>query len=198
MNTSLSAGGIILDIAGAVFLALGFMVRQEERMEREASTHVGLNPFLLRSLVEQKADAQVGLLFLVSGFAVQLAAALGVDPAWASGALVLPVAIVLSSLGAVAVRYRRRALARPPMVRLVARNLLELRGRGDPPATNEDFVVAVERLGEYPAVPRRENESLSSFGRRVVGAKAWQELALLLPCALRADADGPHPRERPE
>jgi hypothetical protein len=59
MSSPLSAAGVALDIGGAIFLAMGFMVKRPEAIGREAGTYVGANPFLQMSLLTQKADVEL-------------------------------------------------------------------------------------------------------------------------------------------
>lgn len=63
--------GLALDIIGAVFLAKGFMAKKIQRIIDESRTYFGGNRWLKDSLLQQKLEAQIGLVFLFSGFLCQ-------------------------------------------------------------------------------------------------------------------------------
>lgn len=65
-------GGLALDLAGAILLAKGFMLKRPANILREARTLLGRNSFLVKSGLYQKAEAWVGGSFLVFGFLAQL------------------------------------------------------------------------------------------------------------------------------
>jgi len=75
--SALAAGGLTLDIAGALLLALGLMFKKPRQAIEEASPKWDFNTDLETSLASQTADAQAGGSLLILGFVVQLAAALG-------------------------------------------------------------------------------------------------------------------------
>ena len=65
--------GLTSDIAGAFLLAVSFMTKNPARLAREIPLHgmtFGL-PRLGKSLIRQRVEAQVGVVYLVSGFALQ-------------------------------------------------------------------------------------------------------------------------------
>lgn len=78
----LAVAGIAADIAGAVILGLSFSTKSPEQMREEVPVsvttvttpgHISI-PFpsaLLESMIRQRAEARVGLVFLVVGFALQ-------------------------------------------------------------------------------------------------------------------------------
>lgn len=69
----LALAGVGSDIAGAFLLAMSFMTKNPEQIAREIPLHgmtFGL-PRLAKSLVRQRTEAQIGVVFLVSGFVAQ-------------------------------------------------------------------------------------------------------------------------------
>ena len=64
--------GLSSDIVGAVVLAKGFMLKRPSEAWRESRTFSGGNGQMLKSALLQKAEAWVGMLFLVGGFLLQL------------------------------------------------------------------------------------------------------------------------------
>ena len=76
-NSAVAAGGLTVDIAGAMLLALGLMFKKPRQAIEEASPKWSFNSDLEVSLASQTADAQAGGSLLILGFAIQLAAVLG-------------------------------------------------------------------------------------------------------------------------
>ena len=64
--------GLIFDLAGAILLAKGFILKRPQDILREARALSGRNAFLVKSGLYQKAEAWVGGGFLVVGFLAQL------------------------------------------------------------------------------------------------------------------------------
>jgi len=64
--------GLACDIAGAVILAKGFMFKEARAAFYESRTVGGGNSHLLKSALLQRAEAQVGGLFLILGFVLQI------------------------------------------------------------------------------------------------------------------------------
>src|SRR5690348_7835436 len=75
-----ASAGLVLDVAGALLIALGLIVKRPEEVAREVGSYVGSNPYLHISLLTQTADAQVGAAYLMLGFAGQFLAAAGWHP----------------------------------------------------------------------------------------------------------------------
>jgi hypothetical protein len=89
----ITAGGYILDIAGALCLASAFMFKRPTDVQKESASYYGSNPFLGPSLAKQTADAWVGGFLLALGFTAQFLQSVGVDPSWACLWLTIPLAL---------------------------------------------------------------------------------------------------------
>ena len=79
--------GLACDIVGAVILAKGFMLKEARAAFYESQTVFGANSHLLKSALLQRAEAQIGALFLVLGFALQIWGNLhggiaAIEPGW--------------------------------------------------------------------------------------------------------------------
>jgi hypothetical protein len=72
-SDEIAAFGLALDIAGAILLAKGFMLKRIDAIVRESGSYYGYNAHLRNSLVEQTVEARFGIVFLVSGFFCQAA-----------------------------------------------------------------------------------------------------------------------------
>ena len=64
--------GLALDIAGAVVLAKGFMLKESQAAYYEGLMVLGGNNHLLKSAILQRAEAQVGASLLIAGFLLQM------------------------------------------------------------------------------------------------------------------------------
>lgn len=71
LNQLIITIGLFLDILGAIFLAKGFMAKKIQRIINESLTYVGRNKWFRDSLVQQKIEAWIGLIFLFLGFMLQ-------------------------------------------------------------------------------------------------------------------------------
>src|SRR6266571_3519929 len=101
--SAVAAGGLALDIAGALLIALGLMFKKPKKAIEEATPKWGFNTDLETSLACQTADAQAGAFLLVLGFAVQFAAALGWhETSWPDAVAAVASAIVFDSAVAAA------------------------------------------------------------------------------------------------
>jgi hypothetical protein len=97
--SAVTAGGLVLDIAGALILAFGLVLKTPEAALKESTPTWNFNASLDASIAAQTADAQVEATLLVTGFAVQLASALGWhESSWFATC----VAVVIASIVAVA------------------------------------------------------------------------------------------------
>jgi hypothetical protein len=80
MTSPLTAGGLILDVAGAIGLASAFMFKKPRDVRAEGSSYWDFNAPLVVSLAKQTADAWVGGALLVLGFLGQFAQSVGWRP----------------------------------------------------------------------------------------------------------------------
>lgn len=72
LNFVLSIVGIILDILGSLFVALGFFATKNNDLVDQASQYWGFNPKLFEALVEQRDKAILGFISIFIGSICQL------------------------------------------------------------------------------------------------------------------------------
>ena len=71
--------GLVFDVLGAVFIALGIFTNTAARMCDVAETRVGFNDSVLKPQAEERAQVITGVLYLILGFLLQIVAAV---PVW--------------------------------------------------------------------------------------------------------------------
>jgi hypothetical protein len=175
MSSPISAAGLVIDVAGALTLAMSLMFKQPAAMLTESGTYVGANPYFFFSQVKQTADAQVGAALLAIGFVLQLEGALGWHPAWAQLYWTLPMAAI-ADVAAVALllpRWRRWHLRRAITVMMRGRAVTLSGSNSVDPL--DQWRQAIERWAEMMGVTRRNGEAWETFGERAYGAQ-WPEL----------------------
>lgn len=64
--------GLILDIIGSFWLAFAFVIKRIDKIVEESMTYWDQNISLMRSMCYQKAEAVIGLAFLIVGFLSQI------------------------------------------------------------------------------------------------------------------------------
>jgi hypothetical protein len=64
----------MLDITGAFFLAMSFVLKKQRQMLKESQSYMDGNPYLLPSAVRQTLEARTGFGFLFLGFMGQFVA----------------------------------------------------------------------------------------------------------------------------
>ena len=105
MIWSLSIAGIIADLVGVAFIAWSHFTTRPTMLRDMASSRFDLNPDLLKSLAEAKADNILGFGFLFGGFVLQLAnAIIPQAPAWIDIGFVI--AVIVASFLAASLRKR--------------------------------------------------------------------------------------------
>jgi len=165
--SAVTAGGLVLDIAGALILASGLVLKTVEEALDEASPRYDFNASLDASLASQTADAQVGAAVLVAGFLVQGAAALGWHEAswWATIAAV--VAAGAAAAGAWMFLTRRW---RPMRIRDALFHRLRMSQLGV-------WWPALAAFGALLAVQsKRDDETVEAFAVRIIGQRRWDVL----------------------
>ena len=178
LASPIAAGGLVLDIAGALILASAFMLKRPTAWRQESTTYVGGNAPLFLSAAKQTADAWVGGALLAAGFAAQLVPTVGADPPWLCLWLTLPVAISVSAIAA-AVLWR---VLRPLNIQRAIAHDLEQRWvdyQRDYPDREEaerQWWAAIESWGYFIYKERRPGEELQAFGRRLVGERRWRQI----------------------
>jgi hypothetical protein len=80
MTSPIAAGGLVLEVAGALALASAFMLKLPRAWRQEATPYAGINARLFLSGAKQTADAWIGGALLAFGFSGQFAASAGADP----------------------------------------------------------------------------------------------------------------------
>lgn len=162
--SAIAAAGLVLDIAGALLLALALIFAKPDQRLEEATPKWDFNVDLEVGLAEQTADAQAGAFLLMLGFTLQLGAVLGWHlMGWAAA---VP-AIVIATVFDLVIYALLRFLWRPHH----AREMLAARLRitdFDPwwPALS----IYGDRLGySYDAA----NETIEDYGKRILGSTRW-------------------------
>jgi hypothetical protein len=183
-TSPIAAGGLVLDVAGALMLASAFMFKRPRAWRQESTTYVGGNAPLFLSAARQNADAWVGGLLLAAGFGAQFIASVGADPSWAGLWLTLPVAVALDAIAFAALWW----WLRPLNIRRAIAHDLEQRWDDYERDYQEDEAVkqwwaAVEAWGFLLYNERRPDEGLPEFGRRLVGARRWRRIGAPPPPA---------------
>lgn len=182
MTSPLTAGGLLLDIAGAVALAMSFMTKKEKEALQEAGTYAGQNPFLFLSLAKQKADAWVGAALLIMGFLAQFVAnVIDDEPDWLSLCRALAAGAMLATLGGVLLRYGVRPyfVGRAVEAALVSswRDYQREDYYAEKPGEAErHWWWGVEGWGYRLGKPRRDGEDLQVYGRRMLGQRCWNRV----------------------
>jgi hypothetical protein len=162
----------MLDIVGAVILASGFIFRKPSKAVAESTPTYGYNLALDASLAAQTADAQVGALLLVLGFAVQMVSALGWhrNSAWLAVGLAIGSAVALDALALLLLF----GYWRPRQLRAMLYSRLEgLDNVGD-------WWPALAAYGDLLKCPLDQviagTETIAAYGERILGAKKWRTL----------------------
>src|SRR5712691_8121189 len=93
MTAPIAAGGLGLDIGGALLLASSFILKKPGQIYLETESFYGGNPQALISAAKQKAEAEVAGVLLTLGFLGQLTWPLGWLPHWAHLYWTLPAAV---------------------------------------------------------------------------------------------------------
>jgi hypothetical protein len=165
--SALTTGGLILDIAGALILALGLVVKTPEATLEEATPRWDFNVYLDASLATQTADAQVGATLLSAGFALQMGGALGwhiVGWSWTTVALVVSLAVAMGAFTFLRHRWRPRKVEDMLFARLRSAQL------GQWSALLISYAAV---LGEPPI---GQGEVMADFAARVIGIERWNAL----------------------
>jgi hypothetical protein len=179
--SALSAGGLILDIGGAIILAIGLIGKKQSAMIRESQSPYGgsANPLLILAMVRQRVDAQVGVTLLVLGFVCQMDSPLGWQPPWARLWPVLAVSTGILLTTAVLWPYwwaprqlKRAAGAGARFAWMQNERYNAAQGQ------ENDREVWLELLKPWAEglAERRENEPVEAFARRAFGKRYWSKL----------------------
>jgi hypothetical protein len=162
--SALTAAGLIFDIAGALILALGLVLKTPQAALDEATPRWGFNAVLDASLAAQSADAQVGAGALVLGFALQTGTALGwQERSWTSTAIAVIVAIVcVASAWLFLLRWLR-----PHRIR----ELLAARLAASETGIWWPVLAAYGRILKTPF--RGEPETIAQYAERLLGSRRF-------------------------
>jgi hypothetical protein len=162
-----TAGGLLLDISGAIILALGLVMKTPELALEESTPRWDFNAVLDGSLAAQTADAQVGAGLLVLGFGVQMAAALGWrESSWLATGLALGAAALVATAAWMFLRYfwRPRKITQVLFVRLRSLNM----------ASWWPALFAFGGLLNRPWFG--ESELIADYAIRLIGRTRWESL----------------------
>ena len=168
--SAVAAGGLTLDIAGALLLASGLMFKPPRKAIEEASPMWDFNAALEANVASQTADAQVGAVLLVAGFVAQLVSALGVHAAtWSDVAVAAGSAAVVDL---VAVAFLLLLWRRWHIRRLLAARLAALADTG----VWGPALAAYGHLLGQPAPPGIGVDlTAAEYGEQLLGAR-WRQL----------------------
>lgn len=166
----MAAAGLVLDIAGALLLAMGLMFKKPQHAIGETTPRWDFNLDLDASLARQTADAQVGGLLLTLGFAIQMVAALGWHrtSSWSAVtyATVLAFALDLVCVVSLFRVWRPRHLRRMAVTRLAT---------SDEGSWWPILAYYGPLLGEPPNRHLADQETLADYGKRVLEWR-WDRL----------------------
>jgi hypothetical protein len=182
-TSPIAAGGLVLDVGGALALASAFMLKKPRAWRQEATPYVGINAPLFLSGAKQTADPWVGAGLLAAGFGGQFAASVGADRSWARLWLTVTVALIIDALAAVGLwRWLRPLNCR----RAIAFDL-EQRWpdyERDYPDRNEavqQWRHLLEGWGVLLDNERLSNEGIPEYGQRLLGKRLWERVGALPP-----------------
>jgi hypothetical protein len=105
VSSPFAAGGLVLDLAGALLLALALALKAPAQRQAESAQALKFSAALDLELAKQRANALVGALLLVFGFAFQLVAALGAQPSAPAWLAPLAAAIFAIAIGALLIVF---------------------------------------------------------------------------------------------
>lgn len=177
--------GLACDIVGAVILAKGFTLKEARAAFYESQTVFGANSHLLRSALLQRAEAQVGALFLILGFALQIWGNLhggiaAIKPGWLNSfARMLAMLLCVAGLSFLCLHMALR-LARAAFYEIFFRNYI-----GGKLTVPEGDPTWLDRMAQLVDLKRRRNEpDVDLLGRietrrAVLGSRhagKWPEL----------------------
>jgi hypothetical protein len=198
MTSPIPAGGLILDIGGALFLASSFILKKPTDIAYEAMSVVGWNSRLLISAAKQKAEAQIGAVLLVAGFLAQLTSYVDWHPSWARLCWTLPAAVGADGLALLfALYWRKSTVLDAAMAFLEAYWEIEHRGavatteepdpqRRGTSAWLENVAVWARSLGHDVVA----DGDYAAIGLKALGARRWKALTAdkSIPADLLAEA----------
>src|SRR5712691_2880741 len=165
--SAVTAGGLVLDITGAIILALGLVLKTPEGALEESTPKWDFNAALDASLAAQTADAQVGAGMLVAGFGVQIAAALGWrESSWGATG----VALGASAAVAVAAWVFLNRFWHPHKITGALFARMRSLGVGS-------WWPALAAFGDLLSRPwHGESELIADYAVRLIGEKRWTSL----------------------
>jgi hypothetical protein len=183
MNVSpVAAAGLVLDVAGALFIAAGLIVKRPAAIAREAGSYFGSNRYLHLSLIVQKSDAQVGAAFLVAGFAGQFLASSGWRPDVREIVAVL-IACALAGLGAVVAWWLRWRRTREALAGFVLEVVED--SKKDAAMGESQLVRGLTRVASVGGVEPRQRETVGELLSRALGRKEWSVVEYEVPVEVR-------------
>jgi hypothetical protein len=184
MTSPIPAGGLVLDIGGALFLASSFILKKPTDLAYETMSVVGWNSRLLISAAKQKAEAEVGAVLLVAGFLAQLTSYVAWHPAWARLVWTLPAAVGADGLALLFARYWRKSkVLDAAMASLEAFWEIEHRGAlataDEPDPQRRGTRAWLENLPHWARSLGHDvvaDDDYAAIGLEALGARRWKAL----------------------
>jgi len=184
VTSPITAGGLTIDIAGAVLIASALAFKRPKARLLEAGTTYGWNVHLEAGLARQTADAQVAGLLLVAGFLGQLLGAAGIHGSWWPTFL-FAVAFIGSAFVFLDTVLRKKAVA----------DAFWAHAEDDEPGQKmrfeKDAADYVRFYGNVARVPLLPGDTPRSYGDRFVGKK-WLKFVDSLQEPFRSRMDEPY------
>jgi hypothetical protein len=172
MVSPISAGGLVLDVAGALALASAFAFASAKDIRQESQTPFGgyANSYLVVARARQTADAQVGGVLLVLGFVAQFADNVGASASWLCLWVTLPASIVIALVGAGLLVW----VVRPFTVRRsIEHQLVVLRDDGHV----DYWRQFISNFGDVLGDELQANEAPADLALRLLGPKRWRRVS---------------------
>lgn len=172
LDKILFVAGLVFDIIGAYFLARGIANKPLREAARESQVGFGGPPNLVyvKGVLEQKADAWIGVRLLIAGFCIQSLDYLALDPPPPLTLPRWPVVIGCAILGLALYllgRWCQRWLCQRYAPQLLAHVLIVGADGGHYSKHCEGYICdAAKTL--VPSFARQPNEGDEAFARRVL------------------------------
>lgn len=147
----LSEIGLALDIFGAVFIAKGLMTKDLSQMLKEAGSYFGYNPHLRDSLIRQRTEVRIGVIFLTAGFVFQLLPYLKARQLETILFMAIMLGFLWFFLSWVAERISR--------IQIAKQNLVELNKEFLTPKNPESMAATLLAWGRLMQIQRHEGET---------------------------------------
>jgi hypothetical protein len=174
VTSSITAAGLVLDIAGATILASALVFSPVSTFLAQNWGGESFSPLLDIGVAEQRADAYVGLSLLIGGFVAQFDQALDWNPHWASLQWTVPAALSLVVGSWLLLRYWLRP-------RLVANTIAtRFRQEAEEEAKEGDdsdrLAYAIARYATADGLPSGAEIIPEEYAVNLIGSSRWKEV----------------------